>query len=81
MLARLFGMGPGTGRRAGAKLISCRGAIKPCHLPVVTRRTLAWLAIDLDPLIAGVIKERSEEEGARPVPVVSGGYRDGGDTL
>jgi hypothetical protein len=30
----------------------------------MTRRTLAWLAIDLDRLIAGVIEERSEEEGA-----------------
>jgi hypothetical protein len=47
----------------------------------MTGRTLAWLAIDLDPLIARVIEERSEEEGVRPVPVVSGGYRDGGDTL
>ena len=47
----------------------------------MTRRTLAWLAIDLDPLIAGVIDERSEEEGVGPVLVVSGGYRDGGDTL
>jgi hypothetical protein len=33
----------------------------------MTRRTLAWLAIDLDPLIARVIEERSEEEGVRPV--------------
>ena len=47
----------------------------------MTGRTLTWLAIDLDPLIAGVIEELSEEEGAGPVPVVSGGYRDGGDTL
>lgn len=45
-------------------------------------KTNARLAgVDLDPLIAGVIEERSEEEGVRPVPVVSGGYRDGGDTL
>jgi hypothetical protein len=34
---------------------------------------LAWLAIDVDLLIAGVIAERSEEEGVRPVPVASGG--------
>jgi hypothetical protein len=46
----------------------------------MTRRTLAWLAI-ADPLIAGVIEERSEEEGVGPVPVVSAGYRDGGNTL
>jgi hypothetical protein len=36
--------------------------------------------IDLDPLIAGVIEERSEEEGVGTVPVVSSGYRDSGDT-
>ena len=47
----------------------------------MTRRTLVWLAIDLDPLIAGVIEERTEEEGVRPVPLASGGNRDGGDTL
>jgi hypothetical protein len=39
----------------------------------MTRRTLAWLAIDVDPLIAGVNEERSEKEGVGPVPVVSGG--------
>jgi hypothetical protein len=44
----------------------------------MTRRTLAWLAIHLVPLIARD-EERSEEEGVGPVPVVSGGYRDGGD--
>jgi hypothetical protein len=55
--------------------------MKPCHRPAMTRRTLAWLAIDLDPLLAGVIEERSEEEGLRPVPLVSDGNRDGGDTL
>ena len=55
--------------------------MKRCHRPAMTRRTLAWLAIDVDPLIAGVIEERSEEEGVGPVPVVSGGYRDGGNTL
>jgi hypothetical protein len=32
----------------------------------MTRRTLAWVAIDLDPLIAEVIEERSEEEGVGP---------------
>ena len=52
-----------------------------CRRPAVTRRTLAWLAIDADPLIAGVIEERSEQEGVGPVPVVSGGYRDGGNIL
>ena len=45
----------------------------------MTRRTLTRLAIDLDPLIAGVIEERGEEDGKGPVPVVCGGYRDGGD--
>jgi hypothetical protein len=33
----------------------------------MTRGTLAGLAIDVDPLIAGVIEERSEEEGVGPV--------------
>jgi hypothetical protein len=42
---------------------------------------LAWLAIDLDPLLAGVIEQRSEEDCVGHVPVVSRGYRDGGDTL
>jgi hypothetical protein len=55
--------------------------MKPCHRPATTRRTLDWLAIHLDPLIARVIEERSEEESVRPVPVGSGGYRDGGDIL
>lgn len=55
--------------------------MKPCHRPGYERRTLDWLAIDLDPLIAGVIEERSEEVGVQPVPVVSDSYRDGGDTL
>ena len=55
--------------------------MKPCHRLAMTRRTLAWVAIDLDPLIAEVIEERGEEEGVGPVPVVSGGYRDGSDTL
>jgi hypothetical protein len=50
--------------------------MKPCHRPAVTRRTLTWLAIDLDPLIAGVIEELSEEDGVGPVPVVCGGYRE-----
>ena len=31
------------------------------------------LELDSDPRMAGVIEERSEEEGVRPVPVVSGG--------
>ncbi len=55
--------------------------MKPCHRPAMTRRTLGWPAIDLDPLIAGIIEERSEEEGVQPVPVVSDSYRDRGDTL
>jgi hypothetical protein len=53
--------------------------MKPCHRPATTRRTLTRLAIDLDSLIAGVIEERSEEESKGLVPVVSGGYRYGGD--
>jgi hypothetical protein len=48
-----------------------------CHRPDRTRRTLARLAIDLDPLIAGVIEERSEEE-VRAVPLAPGGNH-GGD--
>jgi hypothetical protein len=36
--------------------------MEPCHRPDRTTRTLARLAIDLDPLIAGVIEERSEEQ-------------------
>jgi len=36
-------------------------------------RTLAWLAIDVDLLMAGVIEVRSEEEGVPLVPVASGG--------
>jgi hypothetical protein len=64
----------------GAKLILGSGAMKPCHRPATTRRMLAWVAIDLDSLTAGVIEVRSEEEGVGPVPVVSGGYR-GGETL
>jgi hypothetical protein len=36
----------------------------------MTRRTLAWRVIDLDPLIAGAIEECNGEEGVRPVPVV-----------
>jgi hypothetical protein len=40
------------------------------------RRTLTWLAIDVDRFIAGVIEELREEEGRGPVPVVSGGYRE-----
>ena len=47
--------------------------MKRCHRPAMTRRTLAGLAIDVDPLIAGAIEERSEEEGLRPVPVASRG--------
>jgi hypothetical protein len=50
--------------------------MKPCHRPATRRRTLTWLAIDVDRLIAGVIEELSEEEGRGPVPVVSGGYRE-----
>jgi hypothetical protein len=37
------------------------------------KTTLAWLAIDVDPLIARAIEERPEEQGVRPVPVASGG--------
>ena len=43
-------------------------------------KTNARLAGDRSstPLIARVIEERSEEKDVGPVPVVSGGYRDGG---
>ena len=47
--------------------------MKRCYRPAMTRRTLAGPAIDVDPLNAGAIEERSEEEGMRPVPVASGG--------
>ena len=55
--------------------------MKRCHRLAMTRRTLAGLAMMSTRLSLGSIEERSEEEGVGPVPVVSGGYRDGGNTL
>lgn len=77
MLARLFGTGPRTGRRAGARADLGLRRHEACY-----DKTNARLAGDRSrPVIAGVIEERSEQEDVRLVPVVSGGCRDGDDTL
>jgi hypothetical protein len=69
--------------RVGGNLISgMRASRNPLRSACFTRRALAGAGDRLDALIAVVIEERSEEEGVRPVPVVSGGYcAVGDDTL